>query len=133
MEAIRKCEKEIKGLKSDVSDSKKQSTKALKKVETLEREIRQIRALLEGRETGTGASLKPRLSDESDIRQQVGIKCVGDCSTVCTLASQLCKMAFKHWCYIPQLIILLCCNLYCINFIMPYNTMYEMLEHIKIA
>ena len=71
MEVVRKCEKEIKGLKSDVSDSKKQSTKALKKVETLEREVRQIRALLEGRETGSGASLKPRLSDESDVKQQV--------------------------------------------------------------
>ena len=72
MEAIRKCEKEIKGLKSELSDSKKQSTKALKKVETLEREVRQIKALLEGREA-SGASLKPRLSDESDTRQQVGI------------------------------------------------------------
>ena len=73
MEAVRRCEKEIKGLKSEVSDSKKQSNKALKKVETLEREMRQIRALLEGRESGSGASFKPRLSDESDVRQQVGI------------------------------------------------------------
>lgn len=71
MEALRKCEKEIKGLKSESSDSKKQSTKALKKVETLEREMRQIRALLEGREAGSGASFKPRLADESDIKQQV--------------------------------------------------------------
>ena len=73
MEAVRRCEKEIKGLKSDVSDSKKQSTKALKKVEALEREVRQIKALLEGREAGGGASLKPRLADESDVRQQVRI------------------------------------------------------------
>ena len=73
MEAVRRCEKEIKGLKSDVSDSKKQSTKALKKVEALEREVRQIKALLEGREAGSGASLKPRLADESDVRQQVRI------------------------------------------------------------
>ena len=73
MEAVRRCEKEIKGLKSDVLDSKKQSTKALKKVEGLEREMRQIRALLEGREGGSGASFKPRLADEGDIRQQVGI------------------------------------------------------------
>lgn len=71
MEAIRKCEKEIKGLKSELSDSRKQSNKALKKVETLEREMRQIKTLLEGRETSSGASLKPRLSDESDVRQQV--------------------------------------------------------------
>ena len=56
-----------------MSDSKKQSTKALKKVEALEREMRQIRALLEGREGGSGASFKPRLADEGDIRQQVGI------------------------------------------------------------
>ena len=60
-------------MKSDVSDSRKQSTKALKKVEALEREVQQIRALLEGRETGSGASLKPWLADEGDVRQQVGI------------------------------------------------------------
>jgi chromosome segregation ATPase len=73
VEAVRKCEKEIKGLKSELSDSKKQSTKALKKVEALEREMRQIKAALEGREAGSGASFKPRLSDEGDIRQQVEI------------------------------------------------------------
>ena len=60
-------------MKSDVSDSRKQSTKALKKVDALEREVRQIRAQLEGREAGSGASLKPRLADESDVRQQVRI------------------------------------------------------------
>ena len=56
-----------------MTDSKKQSTKALKKVETCEREMRQIRALLDGRDTGSGASIKSRLSSagEGDIRQQV--------------------------------------------------------------
>ena len=56
-----------------MSDSKKQSTKALKKVETCEREMRQIRALLDGRDTGSGASIKSRLSSagEGDVRQQV--------------------------------------------------------------
>ena len=61
-------------MKSELSDAKKQSNKALKKVETLEREMKQIRGLLEGRETGSGASLKPRLLDEGDVRQQV-IRC----------------------------------------------------------
>ena len=84
MEAVRRCEKEIKGMKSDVLDSKKQSTKALKKVEGLEREMRQIRALLEGREGGSGASFKPRLADEGDIRQQVGF------SILCLLDLRLC-------------------------------------------
>ena len=67
---MRKYEREIKTLRSELSDSKKQSTKALKKSETLEREIRQIRALLDG---GSGASLKSRLSSagEGDVRQQV--------------------------------------------------------------
>ena len=79
MEAVRRCEKEIKGLKSELSDAKKQSNKALKKVEALEREVKQIRALLEGREAGSGASLKPRLLDEGDVRQQV-IRCGITCS-----------------------------------------------------
>ncbi len=93
MEAVRRCEKEIKGLKSDVSDSKKQSTKALKKVEALERDVRQIRALLEGREAGSGASFKPRLSDESDTRQQVGF-------LLCMLDLRLCM----HGCSLGNLI-----------------------------
>ena len=73
METLRKYEREIKVLKSETSESKKQSNKALKKVESCEREMRQIRALLEGRDTGSGASIKSRLSstDESDIKHQV--------------------------------------------------------------
>ena len=57
-------------LKSETAESKKQSTKALKKVDSLEREVRQIRALLEGRDSASGASIKSRLSS-ADEGQQV--------------------------------------------------------------
>ena len=73
MESLRKNEREIKVLKSETTESKKQSNKALKKVESLEREIKQIRALLDGKEPGSGASIKSRLSstEDGDLRQQV--------------------------------------------------------------
>ena len=67
-----------------MSDSKKQSTKALKKVEGVEREMRQIRALLEGREGGSGASFKPWLADEGDVRHFItlaGSKIMHTCSS----------------------------------------------------
>ena len=70
IEALRKYERELKVLKSETADSKKQSTKALKKVDSLEREVRQIRALFEGRDSSSGASIKSRLSS-ADEGQQV--------------------------------------------------------------
>lgn len=62
-------ERDIKALKSELSDTKKQSAKTVKKLESIERELRQIKVMLERRDIGGGASGRSRSAAAGDTQQ----------------------------------------------------------------